>query len=63
LVARPDLRFLARFAADETGATMVEYAIFAGVLGVALVTAFSVFETQLYDILNRAATAIEAAIS
>ncbi len=42
---------------------MVEYAIFAGVLGVALVTAFSVFETQLYDILNRAATAIEGAIS
>ena len=42
---------------------MVEYAIFAGVLGVALATAFSVFETKLYDILTRAATAIEAAIS
>lgn len=42
---------------------MVEYAIFAGVLGVALVGAFSVFETKLYAILNKAATAIEAAIS
>ena len=42
---------------------MIEYAILAGVLGMAVVAAIGAFQTVLFDLMNTAATAIEAAIS
>ncbi len=41
---------------------MIEYAILAGVLGMAVVAAIGAFQTVLFDLMNKAATAIEAAI-
>ncbi|MDO8379424.1 Flp family type IVb pilin [Phenylobacterium sp.] len=53
---------LSRFLRDERGATMIEYAILAGVLGMAVVAAIGAFQTVLFDLMNKAASAIEAAI-
>ncbi|WP_421932759.1 Flp family type IVb pilin [Phenylobacterium sp.] len=54
--------YLSRFLRDERGATMIEYAILAGVLGMAVVAAIGAFQTVLFDLMNKAASAIEAAI-
>ncbi|HQT52048.1 MAG: Flp family type IVb pilin [Phenylobacterium sp.] len=54
---------LIAFLRDDRGATMIEYAILAGVLGMAVVAAIGAFQTVLFDLMNKAATAIETAIS
>ncbi|WP_293497117.1 Flp family type IVb pilin [Phenylobacterium sp.] len=55
--------YLSRFLRDERGATMVEYAVLGGVLAMGVVAAIGAFQTVLFDLMNKAATAIEAAIS
>ncbi|MBP7817228.1 MAG: hypothetical protein KA085_13950 [Phenylobacterium sp.] len=42
---------------------MVEYAVLGGVLAMGVVAAIGAFQTVLFDLMNKAATAIEAAIS
>ena len=43
----------ARFARDEEGASMAEYALLLGVITVALVTVISIFRDSIANIFNR----------
>ena len=50
-------RLLKRFAADQGGATAIEYAVLIVFLGAGVITALGVFQESLYGMIN---TAVEA---
>ena len=50
---------IARFLADESGATAVEYGLIAGIIGIGLVGGLAVLRDGLNDIFNNAASNIE----
>jgi Flp pilus assembly pilin Flp len=58
MAARFDLR---AFAADERGATAVEYGIMVGVLSLALVAIFGNAQALLIKVITDAASKVEAA--
>jgi Flp pilus assembly pilin Flp len=51
MAARPHLK---RFLADERGATMIEYAVILGVLGLSLVATFGRAQAVLINLINNA---------
>lgn len=63
MAARPALRFAARFAGCERGATVVEYAVLIVFLGMAIVASLSLLEDKMYVLINGAVSAALAAIS
>jgi len=64
VVARSALNgFLARFRAEESGATAIEYAVLIVCIGTVLVAALSVLQTSIYGLLNSLASNVLATIS
>jgi Flp pilus assembly pilin Flp len=59
VATRLDLR---RVLADERGATAVEYAMLAGILGMAIITIISAFESDLYNLLQHLVDTVEGTL-
>jgi pilus assembly protein Flp/PilA len=55
LAARPGLR---RFARNASGATAIEYALLASLLGLVIITAAGALRAQIYDLLISVADAL-----
>lgn len=53
-------KLVQRFSAEESGATMVEYALLAGLIGVAAVTAITALRTRLNGTFTAVTNALPA---
>jgi pilus assembly protein Flp/PilA len=54
-------KFLAKFANDESGATAIEYALIAAIVGIGIITSLQSLKTQLSATFNQTATDLAAA--
>ena len=56
------MKLFARFLKDESGATAIEYALLAGLIGVGIVTAAGTLEGKITSLFGEIGTALDGAI-
>jgi pilus assembly protein Flp/PilA len=54
-------KLLAKFATDESGATAIEYALIAAIVGIGIITALNSLKTQLNATFNQVSTDLTTA--
>ncbi|MCV6546279.1 MAG: Flp family type IVb pilin [Cohaesibacter sp.] len=55
------MKNFARFMNDESGATAIEYALLAGLIGVGIVTAATNLKTDITELFSRIGTKLDSA--
>lgn len=55
------MNILSRFAADESGATAIEYGLIAALIAVGIIAAATTLGSSLSDLFNRVSTKLNAA--
>ena len=53
--------FIARFGKDESGATAIEYALIAAIVGIGIIAALQQVKTQLNATFGKVSTTLQAA--
>ena len=56
------MNIFARFLKDESGATAIEYALLAGLIGVGIVTAAQALTTDITELFTRIGTALDGVL-
>ena len=56
------MKNFARFLNDESGATAIEYALLAGLIGIGIVTAAINLKTDIVDLFGRIGKALDEAV-
>jgi len=54
-------KFLTKFAKEESGATAIEYALIAAIVGIGIITALNTLKTQLNATFNQVSTDLTTA--
>jgi pilus assembly protein Flp/PilA len=54
-------KLFAQFGKDESGATAIEYALIAAIVGIGIITALNTLKTQLNTTFNTVSTALTTA--
>ncbi|SNY91820.1 pilus assembly protein Flp/PilA [Cohaesibacter sp. ES.047] len=56
------MKNFARFIEDESGATAIEYALLAGLIGIGIVTAAGTLRDEIVLLMGRISTALQGAV-